>query len=180
MQIIVGAGRTPEEYVRCSSEQRVRPPVECPQCGQSQVLAAHGYYRRHTTDQNGRPTEIRVRRFRCKVCGSTLSCLPSFAQPYRLLSSATVERGFRGDVDGLDVSRNGELLRRYWRRFKEKCQSVGRLLGLDAIGTALASRVWAAVLQTAEGFGEATQHLVSKFMTTCFGQYRCHRGGAPP
>lgn len=180
MQIIVGANQTPEEYARDGGEHLIRPPADCPQCGHGHVLAAHGYYRRHTTDQNGRPTEIRVRRFRCRVCGGTLSCLPSFAQPYRLLNCATIERGFSGVIGVLDVSRNAELLQRYWRRFKEKCQAVGRLLGVSDTPTNLAGRVWAAVLQMAEGFGEATRQLVSKFMTTCFGQYRCHRGGAPP
>ena len=48
----------------------------------------------------------------------TVSCLPQFAQPYRLVCNQTIEVFFDGEKDRGDVERWQELLARYRRRYE--------------------------------------------------------------
>ena len=118
MQIIVEVGIDPAGYVNEEYQRRVRAPSVCPNCGRAQVLEAHGYYWRWVTALCGLVVRIAVRRFCCRHCPVTVSCLPQFAQPYRLVCNQTIEGFFGGRKDRSDVGRWQELLERYRRRYE--------------------------------------------------------------
>ena len=72
--------------------------------------------------------QIAVRRFLCRHCPVTVSCLPHFAQPYRLVCNETTEAFFEGQTQRRDVERWQELLARYrrayarfWRELRATC-----------------------------------------------------------
>ena len=48
---------------------------------------------------------IAVRRFVCRHCPVTVSCLPQFAQPYRLVCNETIEAFFAGEKDRVEIAR---------------------------------------------------------------------------
>src|SRR5688572_9321457 len=97
VQIIVQVRCTPEVY---STEQRysgmVRPR-KCPNCGRASKLVALGYYERWLSGLSARDLRLLIRRFRCQGCGRTVSLLPDFAQPYRLVRNDAIESHFGGD-----------------------------------------------------------------------------------
>lgn len=145
MQTIINANASPETYAREDRHTRVCSPQCCPACGQGNGLKAHGYYQRYTTDASGKPIALRVRRFKCRNCATTVSCLPNFAQPYRLVNCETIQRSFNGDTDSGDVQRNLILLRRYWQMFMRWCRQLHRLFifMMDAgSGKKEAGEVW--------------------------------------
>ena len=55
---------------------------------------ALGYYSRNVTSPKRGVLRIFVRRFRCCECGKTVSVLPSFVQPYRLVLNLTINEFF--------------------------------------------------------------------------------------
>ena len=118
MQILVEVGIDPAGYVNEQYQCRVRAPSVCPNCGRAQALEAHGYYWRWVTALCGMVIRIAVRRFCCRHCPVTVSCLPQFAQPYRLVCNQTIERFFEGGKDRSDVKRWQELLERYRGRYE--------------------------------------------------------------
>ena len=79
---------------------------------------------------------IYIRRFRCRFCRKTVSLLPSFAQPYRLIQNRT----FAFYVDNThqkETSRWETLLRPYWRCF---CQwSKNLMIALSGAWGALST-----------------------------------------
>ena len=178
MQVMVEVGCGPEEYAREQRHCLVAAPSRCPNCESSGKLEALGYYPRYTTDAQGRAIEILVRRFQCGSCAITVSCLPDFAQPYRILNSATVEAYFRGQCERHDVLRNEELLRRYWRRFVSFSATLPQVLG-GGFGRAPpgeeAEALWRRLLAACKTLAGCTCRLVRDFRTTCFGIYRCHQ-----
>jgi hypothetical protein len=54
-----------------------------------------------------------------RCCAVTVSCLPRFAQPYRVVCNATIEAFFEGRPDRSDVRGLGELLGRYRRAYQQ-------------------------------------------------------------
>ena len=83
MQTIYPTSLTPEQYAQQKYHQQVRPPENCPNCQRAHVLEALAYYERFITTATALVLLIWVRRFLCRVCRVSVSCLPSFAQPYR-------------------------------------------------------------------------------------------------
>lgn len=182
MQIVISATAKPELYALANRHTNVCAPRCCPACGRENGLKAHGYYQRHTTDAVGKPILFHVRRFKCRVCGTTVSCLPDFAQPYRLVSSETIHRAFDGDEKGRDVARNGLLVRRYWKLFTRFCVRLFRLLDARASvprDEPLETAVWRHISSAPNSLATATQRLVSGFHITCFRQYECHQPRRP-
>src|SRR5919109_1255491 len=57
-------------------------PAQCPKCGAQGSLKGHGYYPRKPKGL-GANVRLWVKRWRCKECGRTTSCLPCFLLPYR-------------------------------------------------------------------------------------------------
>src|ERR1700737_5121886 len=78
-----------------------------------------------------RLVRMAVRRFFCRCCAVTVSCLPRFAQPYRVVCNATIEAFFEGRTARRDVRSWGELLGRYqgasWRGLGPRARGWGGL-----------------------------------------------------
>lgn len=178
MQVIIPMKCLPEEYAAKGLHRMVRPPTPCPHCAKAFRLEAHGYYERSVTDSRGLILSIQVRRFECRQCGVTVSGLPGFALPYRLVNHRTVELYFNGDTERMDVQRNEERLKQYRRRFKGWAPTLAQLIG-SAFGRAppgeKAGGLWQRLLNACKTFASCTARLVGDFRTTCFGTYLCHQ-----
>jgi hypothetical protein len=178
MQVIVAIPCSPEQYAEQEIHRSVHPPSRCPSCAQPGQLKALGYYSRGVTNSVGVILAIWVRRFLCLRCGITVSCLPDFAQPYRLVSNSTIERFFNDQTDPLDVQRNHDRLLRYWRRFRQWAPDLRQLIG-SAFGRAppgeKAGALWQRLMGACKSFTACTRQLIEKFRLTCFGIYLCHR-----
>lgn len=169
---------TVKAYVQEQFHERMRPPEECPNCGWFHRLWAHGYYERFTTDEIGAPIRFLVRRFRCTYCKITVSCLPHFAQPYRLVCHTTLEEFLQGRHQRRDVQVWLGLLQRYLRRLIAWQPSLLRIVGYR-FGRAgpkeTATAFWRRAVAACGSTAELTTQLAEKFRTTCFRTYRCHQ-----
>jgi hypothetical protein len=179
MQTICRVVVTPEEYVQESYQRRIAPPAQCPNCLKAHCLEALGYYGRYLSARAvATVLRIWVRRFWCRRCCVSVSCLPDFAQPYRLVNSASVEAGFEGQADRPDVQRWAVLIAAYWRRFEEHLASLIGAVG-PAFGPlplkATAAEFWGQLKRACGGLATATRQLVNQFRTCLFGTYRCHQ-----
>jgi hypothetical protein len=179
MQLIFDFSGSPEEYLSGAVHKRVRPPPVCPACQRTKRWEALGYYCRGLTAKGAAGVlSIIVRRFRCVECGITISLLPNFAQPYRLVRNETVQDFFDGETMTTDILRWDSLLRRYWRRF---CGWFPDLLALTGIPnkrpppTAGPGRFWSRFKKLWGPLALATAALVRGFCLTPFGSYRCHQ-----
>jgi hypothetical protein len=128
------------------------------------------------TASRGLVIQIAVRRFCCRHCPVTVSCLPQFAQPYRLVCNQSIEAFFGGEKDRSDVERWQELLERYRRRYEgfsaELRAGCGALFGRsppqeEPLG------FWRRVMKACGGLAAATGRLVHELGITLFGRYRC-------
>lgn len=176
MQIICGVPFGPDRYAEESFHQNVRPPSECPHCGTHASLTAHGYYSRNVTKAERGVLRIHVRRFRCVDCRRTVSILPSFAQPYRLVLNATISEFFGGTID-TDALSWLPLLKQYWTRFANwlpQIHDIIRSVVERSPPQSDAAAWWDAIVTVFEGLERATSTLVSRFGVTLFGRYRCH------
>jgi len=178
MQTIFPTSLTPAEYVEQNYQEQVQAPERCPNCGGPNSLEALGYYSRFVTQVIAAVLEIFVRRFRCRRCRISVSCLPAFAQPYRVVNSATVEAAFEGQHTRADVQRWWEVLRSYWRRFAahvpELARRVGQHLGRLPLEPT-ADDFWKRCIRAGGGLARTTQELIARFGTCLFGTYRCHQ-----
>jgi hypothetical protein len=97
MQIIFEFAGSPEEYVAGMAHKEVHPPPVCPACGEQGCFESLGYYTRGIS-RIGSPgvMPLAIRRFRCVKYRISVSLLPSFAQPYRLLRNEIVQMFFDG------------------------------------------------------------------------------------
>jgi hypothetical protein len=176
MQMICAVSLSPERYANESYHRNIQPPVECPHCHARDALEALGYYSRNVTSTKRGVLSIFVRRFRCRLCGRTVSILPSFAQPYRLVLNTTTNEFFGGTL-GTSALSWLPLLQQYWNRFSKWIPEINRVIKSvverspphpDADG-------WWQVLVAAFGdLEKITGTLVSRFGVTLFGRYRCH------
>ncbi len=178
MQLIWRCNFTAEEYVEEQAQQRALRPIICPHCRRPACLRALGYYRRGiSSNTSGRVLIMEVRRFRCRLFGKTVSLLPSFAHPYRLVGSAFIDRYFSGQRNGIEMLWWSPLLQRYWRRFEFWLPSL-----LDAAGDSLGlsppiyhhAEAWKIMRRKLGPTPRMTYRLVGKFRVTIFGRYRCH------
>jgi hypothetical protein len=178
MQKIVRVKLTVETYVRDQYHAQMRPPSQCPNCGWLHRLWAHAYYQRYTTDSVGKPIAFWVRRFRCTYCRVTVSCLPCFAQPYRLVNHTTLEAFLNGGHQRRDVEAQRDLLRRYLRCFVEWQPELINIIG-HHFGRASPQEEATAFLRravaTCGSASKLTVFLVEQFSTTCFKTYCCHQ-----
>ena len=179
MQVLVSVELTVEQYVEQGFHRRVRPPQRCGNCGRSGTLKPHGSYGRDTTGALGDPIRFRVARFLCKPpCETTTSCLPSFAQPYRLVANETIQAFVEDDTQRLDVQHNDGLLKRYLKRFAGWQRSLRGIAG-NRFGRGppkeTATAFWRRAVAACGSLAELTLRLVQEFRTTCFGTYRCHQ-----
>jgi hypothetical protein len=179
MQLIRVIRMEAEAYKNGNFQHQITPPVRCPHCAAEKSCAALGYYGRNVTHGLRKILRIFIRRFRCRSCKKTVSILPSFAQPYRLVENETIDQFFSGGPWDRVVPWQG-LLNKYWNRFTNWIPEIEKILGPVAERSPPqgAAMEWWQVL--AERFGdvnETTRHLVSVHRITLFGKYSCHQPG---
>ena len=178
MQKLVRLKLSVEEYVQEQFHRRMRPPSQCPNCGRLRQLWALGYYRRYTTGELGKAIAFLVRRFRCTCCRVTVSCLPCFAQPYRLVNHTTLEAFVKGRHHQRDVQARWDLLQRYLSRFvewhPELLKIIGHRFGRDSPNEDATAFLRRAVA-TCGSTSKLMVLLVEEYGTTCFSTYRCHQ-----
>jgi hypothetical protein len=108
----------------------------------------------------------------------TVSCLPRFAQPYRLVCNATIEAFFEGRTERTDVRGWGELLGRYRRTYQQWFgvlrMECGALFGRSPPQEKPLT-FWGRILRACGGIASATGKLVGQLRITLFGRYRCHQ-----
>jgi hypothetical protein len=176
MQIICTVSLSPDRYAKENFQRSIQRPTSCPRCGIRNVLAALGYYSRNVTSSKSGVQRILVRRFRCCSCGRTVSILPSFAQPYRLVLNVTISDFFGGTLATTALSWL-PLLKQYWNRF------INWLPEIDNIIRSLVERSppqpdatgwWEVMTATFGDVERITAALVCQFGVTLFGRYRCH------
>ena len=178
MQTIFPTSLTPEHYVEQQYQKQVKSPANCPNCQKASMLEALAYYERYVTTATVLVLLIRVRRFLCRHCRVSVSCLPSFAQPYRLVNTPTVEAGFKGQTHRPEVQRWAGLIAVYWQRFEAHLPALVRQVG-NAFGpvplrpTALG--FWQQLQQRGGDLAHTTRQLIAQFHTCLFGTYRCHQ-----
>jgi hypothetical protein len=181
MQKIYRTELSPEQYVQENSHLQVPRPERCGHCGKPYCLEALAYYVRFVTTALAAVLPIRVRRFICRSCRRTTSCLPDFALPYRLVNTATVSDGFNGRQTP-SVERWAAPIQRYWRDFNgfldELLRTVGNAFGRLPLRPT-ASGFWRMLLQRFGSLGAATEELVDRFGITLFARYRCHQRPPP-
>jgi hypothetical protein len=182
VQIIVRVRCTPEIYSAGRRHSAISPPKKCPNCGQIRSLASLGYYERWLSGLDARDLRLLIRRFRCRGCGRTVSLLPDFAQPYRLVRNETIERYFARDLDRGDVRRWSELLGRYWRRFTIWLPALRRAAAVIFGRGPPASRPqkwWLFMVTPTRNLASLTVRLLAEVRVTIFGRYRCHYPSPP-
>jgi hypothetical protein len=177
MQTIFKTSLTPQEYFEQNYQKQVKPPENCPNCGRAHSLEALTYYDRYVTWLTN-VLLIWVRRFLCRRCRVSVSCLPSFAQPYRAINTSTIESGFNEQIQKRTVPRWDTILRSYWRRFESHLpkllQQVGNAFGAVPLRPT-AEGFWKQLVRHCGNLAGATRQLVHQFHTCLFGTYRCHQ-----
>lgn len=181
MQTIYPTSLTPEQYAKHEHHKQVRPPENCLNCQRAHALEALAYYQRYITTATALVLLIWVRRFICRHCRITVSCLPSFAQPYRPVNSATVAEGFDGQATD-QTERWIHLIKGYQERFKAHLPMLLRQVG-NAFGPLplqpTANGFWRQLIGQGGDWGKATRQLIDQFHTCLFGTYRCHQRRQP-
>jgi hypothetical protein len=84
MQILFVPKQGPETYASAEGVgEYPEAPQRCPHkdCGMPVRLKKHGFYKRYVLTGTFRGM-IRVRRYKCPVCGRTVSVLPAFCLPH--------------------------------------------------------------------------------------------------
>lgn len=80
-----------QEYVKEELEKTCIHPDDCPICQAVGQMIGHGYYKRQPQD-GGKGWLIRIKRWKCKACGKTVSVLPSFLLRYRHYLLEVIEK----------------------------------------------------------------------------------------
>lgn len=182
MQLLVAISKTSEEYYSQGLHATIRRPKQCPHCMTSHSLLALGYYSRFISKASLGTVIIRIRRFRCFLCRKTISILPSFAQPYRIVRNSTIQAGISTRRNRLEVLRWREVINGYWRRFciwlPELVCTIGSYCGRSPPKSEPAAW-WFLLVSSGGGLEEVTMQLVRDFKITLFGKYQCHFPNPP-
>ena len=177
MQIIFRFAGDPESYIAGDCQTKVAPPKRCPHCGRKKCMQALGYYYRGISAAvSGEILTFWIRRFLCRRFGFTVSMLPDFAQPYRLVRNSTVQKAFSGECPDIDVIRWNHLLKRYWRRFVSWFPVLLEKAAEHSGPSPPAPKhIWHFFTSAWGEMSCATHHLVGFHRITAFGRYRCHQ-----
>jgi hypothetical protein len=177
MQQIFQTSLTPEQYAEQGYHKQVERPRNCPNCQRAHTLEALAYYQRYISTATAVFLFIWIRRFLCRHCRISVSCLPQFAQPYRPVNTPTIAEGFNGQATP-QAERWSELIRSYWRRFETHLPALVRQVG-NAFGPLplrpTARGFWQQLLGRCGDLASATGQLIHQFHTCLFGTYRCHQ-----
>ena len=137
-----------------------------------------GVYERYAS--NGSTSElITVLRYRCQQTGATVSLLPDFAQPYRLLVSELIEDYFFERANGY-LAAWLELLKRYRKRFELWHQELKAVVGFSlgrappGAGSSAAEYFRWLVGACGNSVRKATRTLTQRLKLSVFGRYQCH------
>ncbi len=126
-------------------------------------LWALGYYARNISRLQLGFLRIWIRRFRCRFCRKTLSLLPSFAQPYRLIQNSTIER-FVAEVLGVMMSSGCcRCSSSIGSDSQPGCLRSGAPLAVDSRGPPPVGEPlewWTYLLSSNDGLGATTLRLV--------------------
>ena len=163
-------------YLKAELHLTIEPPVECPHCSGANSLKSLGYYFRNVTSRTNGVLRISVRRFRCRQCGATVSILPSFAQPYRLVLNVIINEFFGGTINASGLSWL-PLLKQYWKRFSDWIPQLHRIAGSlfeRAPPQSDPAGWWQSMVAAVGDVEKITAKLVGEFRITLFGRYRCH------
>ena len=145
----------------------------CAKLGSARLLLAlgHGSSLRPGSTNGGEA-------FFCRCCAVTVSCLPRFAQPYRVVCNATIEAFFEGSTARSDVRGWSELLGRYRRAYQQWFGTLrmecGALFGRSP-PEEKPLIFWGRIMRACGGLASATGKLVGQLKITLFGRYRCHQ-----
>jgi Domain of unknown function (DUF6431) len=177
MQRIFQTSLTPEQYAEQEYHKQVPSPETCPNCQRAHSLEALAYYERYVTSLTA-VLIIWVRRFLCRQCRVSVSCLPEFAQPYRAVNTATIAAGFSGQTQKREVQHWVAAIEVYWCRFQAHLPVLLRAVG-NAFGPLplqpTARGFWEQLLGRCGDLAGATRQLIHQFHTCLFGTYRCHQ-----
>ncbi len=183
MQVLYRVYVEAEGYVAQKFQERIPAPASCPHCGTPKSFWALGYYERNLSGTISGVMRIRIRRFRCIHCGKTVSFLPDFAQPYRLVQSRTIHRFFCGHRHASDIVRWYPLLQKYWHRFERWLPEVRKSVSLERScrppPTRQSRAWWISLVERLGDLVPMTVHFVSQFHMTLFGGYRFHEHNRP-
>jgi hypothetical protein len=175
MQTIYPTSLTPEQHVEQEYHQQVRPPENCPNCQRARALEALAYYRRYITTATALVLMIWVRRFLCRLCRVSVSCLPAFAQPYRPVNTPTIAAGFNGQDARPEVQRWRLLIDGYFEtHLPVLLRQVGNAFSPVRLRLT-AKGFWRQLLRQCGDLACATRQLIHEFHTRLFGTYRCHQ-----
>ncbi len=179
MQVVRAIGGSPEDYNDRARHETVRAPERCPNCGLASAPPALGYYSRGITNL-GKVVRILVRRFRCRECGKTVSVLPSFAQPYRVVENRIIDAFFRAGLKPIELKwlpLLGSYRTAFERGLPELTHRCGTLLPRSPPFSRTAEW-WQLIAEVLGELPVATVRLVELFQITLFGRYRCHSPSA--
>jgi transposase-like protein len=181
VQLIFQTEDTVEQYEKRQIHLCVAGPLHCPNCGRNRPLESLGYYRRYVTRQDYATPRIRVRRFKCSSCRRTVSLLPSFAQPYKLIANHTIEAFARGEKGRDDVRRWQDRLTCYWKKFSRWSPNLRTRLGATVLpaGHTAPLAIWNTLLEWGGGLAALTARLTWESGITLFGEYKCHLPNPP-
>jgi hypothetical protein len=130
MPIVADFGPDVQEYVELGKEGCCPTPDNCPfGCAQGQVVG-HGHYERKPKGL-GQGYVMRIKRWRCKQCGKTFGCLPSFILSFRhylveviqLVLVGRLEQGYSWGISAEMCSEEGapalRTMQRWVQAFEE-------------------------------------------------------------
>jgi len=176
MQRILACALTVEQYESSEAHLQVVAEGQCPNCEAVNTLGRHGTYGRWVTGELGRLIWILVARFLCAVCRRTVSYLPSFCLPYRVIRGATFEAFLNGDRRDLGVRRWEHLLKSYERRMHAFHPELRRVVGRGFGRAPPAGKAfWPWLKEACGSMTAATRRLVEHFKITVFRSYQCHQ-----
>jgi len=177
MQRILACELSPEQYIESQAHRQVRPELTCPNCGRVASLHRHGVYERGLTGRRGQLLRILVVRFFCWMCRRTVSYLPDFTLPYRLVGTATLEAFLEGEHGALEVQRWMDLLGSYRRRMLSFCPRLVFVVGcgLGRAPPARAQALWPWLKKACGSLRSAARRLVTQFKISLLGCYQCHQ-----
>lgn len=178
MQLLIAVSTSAEDYFAEDRHLSLRPPIRCPHCDGIRSLWALGYYRRYVSVRSRDAMLISIRRFRCIHCRKTVSLLPQFAQPYRLVCNSLINAYFSGRRKNLSVIHWEAPLRQYWKRFlfwlPVLAETIEHQYGRPP-PTSEPAAWWYFLVHQHHGLNRTMARLLRDFQITPFGRYRCHK-----
>lgn len=158
--------------VRQSSVLGDRP--QCP-IDRAHRVHVHGEYRRYV--QADGSSREKIPRWRCTVCGGTISVLPDTLLPYRSVGVALLEAwldaAFMGRAPPEATERERGCLERALARYLQRTPSLSKVLG-QMIETVKprAAQLWEE-LRKLRKLSETLRFLADNFNTSLLGNYQC-------